>query len=156
MTGSSHASSWIEAAARHLIEESIIGCSSVIATFVGASGKPVGIVIERSPVRIPRGAFSVINDGVWIHSDDSSTAAGGSALKFEAVSAIGERSSTVTLLNDFLHKELEGQEPFDLHMEGIGRDGEARFSITMYSDDGISFTTGATTRVAQEPAECSF
>ncbi|RTL39148.1 MAG: hypothetical protein EKK48_19050 [Candidatus Melainabacteria bacterium] len=148
MTERTKASLWLEAAARHLIDESILGCSEVFARFTGARGKSIQIVIARSPVRSPRGKLSVIIDGIWVHTDDSDNAACGSSLKFEKVCAYAERSSISEPLFGFLKRELGELGPIDLQMEGTDRAGNVCFETVVYSDDGISFTTGVTMSAA--------
>lgn len=148
MTVRTRTSLWLEAAAKHLIDESIVGCSEVFARFTGSMGNSLRIVIARSPVRSPRGKFSVIIDGIWVHTDDSDTAACGSSLKFENVCAYDERSSISEQLFGFLKRELGELGPIDLQMEGTDRAGKVCFETVVYSDDGISFTTGETMSAA--------
>jgi len=142
MTERTKASLWLGAAAKHLIDESIVGCSEVFARFTGSRGNSLRIVIARSPVRSPRGKLSVIMDGIWVHTDDSDTAACGSSLKFDEACAYAERSSLSEPLFGFLRRELGELGPIDLQMEGTDRAGNVCFETVVYSDDGISFTTG--------------
>lgn len=151
MTGRT-VSLWLEAAAQHLIEDAIVGCQDVTAHFTTETGKAVVIAIERTPVRTrARGQLSVVSDGIWIHTEDSDTSAGGAPLKFEKTCAYGDRAALVGALAQFLQTELEGQSVVDLDMEGTDGDRNTCFRATVYSDDGVSFTTGATTY--SEPAE---
>ncbi|MFN8554641.1 MAG: hypothetical protein U0103_24485 [Candidatus Obscuribacterales bacterium] len=144
MNGGKHISQWLEAAAKHLIEESIVGCRDVIAHFT-AENAEVTILVERTPVcRRSRGPVSVVGDGIWVHTDDSHTAAFGDPLKFEQVSTYAHRGSLVEALFQFLQRELDGQTVIDLHMEGSDGNRNTCFETTVYSDDGVSFTTGAT------------
>jgi hypothetical protein len=145
MTERTHVSLWLEAAAKHLIEDAIGGCQDVTAHFVGANEKNVIIVIERTPVCLARGRLGLIADGIGVHTDDSFTAKVGAPLAFEAASAYENRSSLVEQLFRFLAKELEGQAVIDLHMEGMDGEHNVSFETTVYSDDRVSFTTGATT-----------
>lgn len=123
MTERTQISSWLVAAARHLIEESILGCQDVTARFVGANDeKTVVIIVERTPVRVPRGKLSVVHNGIWVHTDDNHAARVNEKLKFERACTYGERATLVESLFQFLQCELEGQTIVDLHMEGTDGD----------------------------------
>lgn len=144
MTGGTDISQWLKDVAKHLIEESLVGCQDVIAHFT-ADNSEVTILVERTPIRrSSRGPVSVIGDGIWIHTDDSNTAALGAPLKFEKVCAYVDRGSLVESLSKFLQRELEGQTVIDLHMVGTDGNRNTCFETTVYSDDGVTFTTGAT------------
>ena len=146
MTERAQISLWLEAAARHLIEESILGCQDVLARFVGANDeKTVVIIVERTPVRVPRGKLSVVHNGIWVHTDDNHAARVNETLKFERACTYDERTTLVESLFQFLQSELEGQTIVDLQMEGTDGDVNVCFETSVYSDDGVSFTTGAIT-----------
>jgi hypothetical protein len=137
MTERTHISLWLEAMAKLIIEESILSCQDVTARFVGDSDdKTVVIVVERTPVRVPRGKLSVVHNGIWIHTNDDYAAALNEPLKFERASVYDERTSLVEPLFQFLQGELEGQTIVDLQMEGTDGDRNVCFETTLYSDDG--------------------
>ena len=140
---STHIMRWLEAAAKHLVEEAIVGGSRDVAAHFEADGGSVVIIIERTPVRIPRGHLSLINDGVWLHSDDFHQAKCGESPEFERASAYSDRASMVEPLALFLQQKLGEQTVIDLHMEGTDGDRNTCFEVTMFSDDGVSFQTGA-------------
>ncbi len=149
---STHVLRWLEAAARHLVEEAIVGgCRDVVAHFEGGETTVV-IVVERTPVRVPRGHLSLIGDGVWVHTDDLYGTSCGESAEFEIAGEYPNRAALVMPLALFLQQRLGEQSVIDLHMEGSDGERNICFETNVYSDDGVSFRTGAVVACGVEEA----